>query len=176
MNDLIMGEHISLKPITYADTDLIVRWRNNDAVRQNFVYRETFTPQIHEKWMKTQVETGRVVQHIIQIKETGWPIGSVYFRDVDFVNHSAEFGIFIGENSARGKGFGREAVSIYCQYGFDSLGFHRIFLRVFTDNITAINSYKRAGFAEEGIARDLVLIDGVYRDMLFMSKITQCDR
>ena len=71
---------------------------------QNFIFRQTFTPEMHRSWLATKVATGQVVQYIILDNADGKPVGSVYYRDVDNHNRSAEYGIFIGEESARGKG------------------------------------------------------------------------
>ena len=105
---ILTGERVVLRPITDADTDCIVRWRNTPSVRDNFIFRQTFTPEMHRNWLKTKVATGDVVQYIIEDKANGTPVGSVYYRDVDHDFNSAEYGIFIGEESARGKGFGTE--------------------------------------------------------------------
>ena len=52
--ELIKGEKISLKKISYDDTEDIIRWRNKDFVRSNFVFQSIFTKEIHENWMKTK--------------------------------------------------------------------------------------------------------------------------
>lgn len=159
--------NVSIRPITDKDTMDIVRWRNNDSVRKNFVFQEKFTPESHTHWLRTKVDTGEVVQFIIEVD--GEPIGSCYLRDISAQNNSAEFGIFIGEDDARGKGYGSAAGRLLLAYGFDSLGLHRIFLRVFADNYQAINSYENIGFKKEGVFRDMVLQKGKYRSMIFMS-------
>lgn len=105
---ILTGEKVVLRPITDADTDNIVRWRNTPSVRDNFIFRQTFTPEMHRNWLKTKVATGEVVQYIIVDKAADTAVGSVYYRDVDHTFNSAEYGIFIGEESARGKGFGTE--------------------------------------------------------------------
>lgn len=101
---ILTGRLVVLRPITDGDTDLIVAWRNTPSVMQNFIFREPFTPEMHRHWLATKVATGQVVQYIIEDKATGQAVGSVYYRDVDQANHSAEYGIFIGEPAARGKG------------------------------------------------------------------------
>ena len=53
---------IYLRPMTYEDTDDIVAWRNSDSVRKNFIYQALFTRESHENWIRTMVETGKVVQ------------------------------------------------------------------------------------------------------------------
>ncbi len=168
----IKGQKVTLRPITYNDTELIVNWRNNTDVMSQFVYQKPFTVQGHNNWMKTMVETGKVVQYIIVSNEDNTPIGSIYYRDIDMENNNAEYGIFIGNKNCFGKGYGSEAAKLFVDFGFEVLGLHRIFLRVFSDNTRAIKSYKNAGFIEEGIARDMVLQNGKYRSMTFMSKLS----
>ena len=171
ITEILDGEKIFLRPIQMEDTPLIVKWRNNKIVRNNFVFQETFTNEMHENWMRTKVASGDVVQYIIVAKEENLPIGSIFFRDIDSKNYSAEYGIFIGEDSARGKGYGSEAARLFVSFGFSKLNLHRIMLRVFADNLQAIQSYHNAGFQKEGIARDMVYQNGEYRDMVFMSII-----
>ena len=167
----ITGDRVALRPITDADTDHIVAWRNTPSVMQNFIFRQTFTPEMHRNWLATKVATGQVVQYIIEDKADGRPVGSVYYRDIDPANHSAEYGIFIGEENARGKGFGTETARLFTEFGFTVLGLHRISLRLLAENLPARRSYEKAGFAEEGLFRDMVLLDGRYCDVVFMAKL-----
>lgn len=169
----ITGECVVLRPITDADTDHIVNWRNTPSVMQNFIFRQKFTPEMHRNWLATKVATGQVVQYIIEEKATGRPVGSVYYRDVDHGNHSAEYGIFIGEPDARGKGFGTETARLFTEFGFRQLGLHRISLRLLAENLPARRSYEKAGFVLEGTFRDMVLLDGRYRDVVFMARLAK---
>lgn len=164
---------IYLRLMTYEDTDNIVNWRNSDAVRKNFIYQALFTRESHENWIRTMVETGKVVQMIICEKTTDKAVGSVYIRDIDHTHHKAEYGIFIGEESARGKGYGTAAAKLMIQYCFKELKLHRLFLRVYAENLQAIRSYEKAGFAKEAYLRDDVCIDGKYRDIVLMGIINE---
>jgi len=154
--------------MTPEDTDLIIFWRNQDAVRRNFIYQELFTRESHEHWTRTMVETGRVVQMIICEAQGGRPVGSVYLRDIDRRHNKAEYGIFIGGDGARGKGYGTMAARLMIRYAFEEMDLHRLFLRVFADNTRAIRSYEKAGFKREAYLRDDVRIDGCYWDIVLM--------
>ena len=125
----IEGERVLLRPITPEDTPLIVKWRNTESVRRNFIFRGPFTAEVHTRWMETKVASGEVLQYIIVDKETDESVGSVYFRDVNRENRSAEYGIFIGEEAARGKGLGSEVARIFTDFGFNELKLHRISLQ-----------------------------------------------
>lgn len=168
---MLSGKKIVLEPITKEHTPLIIKWRNNPKVRYNFIFQELFTEEIHNDWMETKVATGDVVQFVIRQKENGSLIGSVYLRDIDKKNEKAEFGIFIGEDIERGKGYGAEAARLICRYGFKELGLHKIMLRVFANNICAIKAYEHAGFKKEAYLKDEVKINGMFEDMIFMALI-----
>lgn len=166
--DKIYGDKIYLRLMTDEDTDAIVKWRNNPRVRNNFIYQGLFTPQGHRNWIETMVKPGKVIQFIICEKESNRPVGSVYFRDISKEHNKAEYGIFIGEDDAIGKGIGSEVCKLACDYGFRVEKWHKIFLRAFADNMPAIRSYEKAGFAQEAYLRDEVCIGGTYRDVVLM--------
>ncbi|WP_026650863.1 GNAT family N-acetyltransferase [Butyrivibrio proteoclasticus] len=175
---LMRGEKVSLRLITDEDTDLIVKWRNNPRVRDNFVYREVFTPESHREWMNTKVAKGEVVQLIIcdnrQIDpdtQELTPVGSVYFRDIDEDNKTAEYGIFIGEDDAIGKGFGNETALLATTYAREQMGLKKLILRAFTDNTPAIKSYENAGFVKIQDLPKVQCSDGQKSDMILMEKV-----
>ena len=76
----IEGERVLLRPITPEDTPLIVKWRNTESVRRNFIFRGPFTAEVHTRWMETKVASGEVLQYIIVDKETGESVGNVFVR------------------------------------------------------------------------------------------------
>lgn len=171
--DIITGDNIILRPITAGDTDDIVRWRNDPEVQKFFIFREPFTREMHCNWLETKVETGKVIQYMIIDKADGKSVGSVYLKDVDRANESAEYGIFIGESSARGRGIGSEAARIFTDFAFAELDLHRISLRLLSDNVAARRSYENAGFVKEGCFSDMVKVDGRFVDIVFMAKLKE---
>lgn len=167
---------IYLRLMTRDDTERIIRWRNSDAVRKNFIYQELFTREDHEHWIRTKVETGDVVQMIICDLASGEPFGSVYIRDIDRQHNKAEYGIFIGEPSARGRGLGTAAAKLMLRYCFEEEGLHRVYLRALSGNEQAIRSYEKAGFQREGILRGDVKIDGKYADIVWMAAVEPAEK
>ena len=162
------GDKVCIRPITREDTDLVVKWRNNERVRQNFVYREHFTNEIHEKWLEDKVFSGQVVQMIICEKNNNnRPVGSVYFRYEDDDRTEAEYGIFIGEDDAIGKGYGSETARLAVEYARE-IGIKRLMLRVFCYNSAAIKSYENAGFKEYQKLPMVQCSDGTKSDMILM--------
>lgn len=165
----MINNNVMLRPMTEQDTDNVIKWRNAPSVMENFIYRTPLTRETHLNWYNNRVLTGDVAQFIIVDTEANIDVGSVYLRDIDEQNQKCEFGIFIGEESCRGKGIGAKASKLILEYAFNELKLNRVFLRVFAKNERAIKSYENAGFKYEGTFRDDVIIDGVAYDMVFMA-------
>ena len=169
-NMILEGKNIYLRPMTGEDTDLIVKWRNEDFVRKNFIYQKPFTREGHLNWVETMVKTGKVVQFIICTSENK-PVGSVSLRDIDETHHKAEYGIFIGEREALSKGYGTEAAKLMIRYAFEERKLHKLMLRVLAGNDRAKKSYENAGFVQEAYLKDDVYLEDGYRDVILMAVI-----
>jgi ribosomal-protein-alanine N-acetyltransferase len=57
-----------------------------------------------------------------------------------------------------------EAVRAMCDHAFGPLGLHRIQANHLPDNHRSAAVLRRLGFTVEGLARELVLIEGRWRD------------
>lgn len=161
------SDQIYLRLMEITDTDKIIAWRNKDRVRTNFIYQKPFTREGHMDWIHTQIEPGHAVQFIICEKPDNHDVGSVYLRDIDKEKGNAEYGIFIGEEDALGKGYGTQAARLALAYAFEGLKLQTVFLRVFADNISARKSYEKAGFKLLTKKQKTVVINEVERELVF---------
>ncbi len=167
----IEGELIKLRPISEDDFPLIVKWRNNENVKKNFIYREKFNLEGQKKWKETMIDTGKVIQFIICEKDNDErPVGSVYLRDINMEKGSAEYGVFIGEDDAQGKGYGNEAAILMTEFAQNVMALKQLILRVFTYNVSAIKSYENAGFERIDFLPSVECSDGYKGDMILMKK------
>ena len=124
-------------------------------------------------WLKNKVYTGKVAQFIIYVRETDRPVGSVYMQNIDPVHKNAEYGIFIGETEALGRGYGTDAAKLAVQYAFEELKLHKLYLRVISDNKRAIQSYQNAGFKLECVMKDEIYVDGKFCDVARMAILNE---
>ena len=164
----LIGERIYLRKMTLEDTDDIIRWRNAKHVMERFLFREPLTRDMHLQWIAKKVETGLVEQFVICEKESRKGVGSFYFRDIDKVNRTAELGIFLGEESALGKGYGTEAVRLGMEYAFNVMNLKKVILRVLSENQTAIHSYEKNGFCVIPERMEKMVLDGKEETVIFM--------
>jgi len=157
---------IYFRPIEKDDTDNVLKWRNSDSVRKFFIRREIVTKEDHVNWLINMVDSGKVVQFIVHDKENNTPFASVYLKDIDREKCEAEYGVFIGEDTYIGKGFGSEIARLMIQYAFEEEKLNKITLRVLAKNLRARKCYERAGFKK--YCETIINIENVEEQVVFM--------
>ncbi|MBR4473382.1 MAG: UDP-4-amino-4,6-dideoxy-N-acetyl-beta-L-altrosamine N-acetyltransferase [Oscillospiraceae bacterium] len=167
------SENITLRSISEEDTDKVLRWRNSGDVVKYFNYQEEVTEADHADWLETKVKTGKVYQFIIHDSSLGKDVGTVYIKDIDNRNHKAEYGVFIGEKDAAGRGTGTIVAKAMIAFSFEKLHLHRLYLQVHADNTRAIRCYERAGFSKEALLKDDVFVNGKYCDLVIMGIVRE---
>jgi RimJ/RimL family protein N-acetyltransferase len=175
---MIIGERVRFRGVERGDLPTFVKWLNDPEVRQGILIHHPFSQAEEENWYDGMIKHP-VDEHVMGIEarepdtETGeehWKlIGSLGFTEIDWRNRSSEFGILIGDKTFWNRGYGTEAVRLLVKHGFNTLNLHRIFLKVFENNPSAIRAYEKAGFTHEGRLRQAEFKDGKYIDVLLMS-------
>ncbi len=169
---MIYGKNIRFRASEKSDIPQWVEWLNDPDVIKGLQMPHPLGLEDENTWFEAMMKRP-MEEHIlvIEVKESkGWHmIGNIGFDHVDWLNASAEMGIFIGNKAFWDKGFGTDSVHLMLKYGFESLNFHRIWLRVYATNERAIRCYEKAGFVHEGAFREGEYRHGKYIDVNIMS-------
>jgi RimJ/RimL family protein N-acetyltransferase len=168
---VVRGQLVYLRPITADDTEMAVRWRNTPIVVENFIYRKPVSRQDHENWLANKVFKGLVHQFIVCRIEDGLPLGSIYLQNFEEENRKAEWGIYLGEVQAYGKGAGTEAAKLLLEYAFVNLGMHKVVSRVLARNRASVRMNEKAGYVQEAYLKDELFLDGKYEDLILFGAI-----
>jgi RimJ/RimL family protein N-acetyltransferase len=172
---ILYADRIRLRASEREDIPLFLKWVNDPDVCE-YLEQYAVLNRVHEENWFEQVSSGPrtelpLVIEVRQADETWTPIGNLAFLNIHPVNQSAEIGIMIGEKEYWDQGYGTEAMRRMCQYGFEELNLHRIFLRVFEGNERGKNAYQKVGFVYEGTMRQARYHRGRYWDVDIMSII-----
>ena len=166
----IQGNRVCLGPIDRAMLPDFQRWINalDVQLRLGTSLPGPFTMAEQERWFDSivAISSGRT----FAIREAGSlrVIGTTSIADIDWRNGSGEFGIKIGDPSARGQGFGTETASLMLDYAFTVLGLHSVSLTVAEFNLAGRRAYEKAGFREVGRLRQHWRAAGRHWDQIFM--------
>ena len=72
--------------------------------------------------------------------------GHVMMRYLDEERREIRLGLIVVAGDRRGRGYGRELVSMAARYAFDFAGARRVTILVFLENPSAIRCYEACGF------------------------------
>src|SRR5580698_5090212 len=164
-------ERIQIGPITLPDSEALFRWFNDpQAARLDYAWRPV-DGMSHQKWIAS---VGTDASQIwFAIRRHGHPaiIGFAILRNISAVHRSAEFGLRIGEEADRGRGFGKQAASQVLQFAWQALNLNRIQVSVFAGNERALRLYAALGFRREGVLRRAQYIDGAWTNIIIMGAL-----
>jgi RimJ/RimL family protein N-acetyltransferase len=91
---------------------------------------------------------------------------------IDNHNRSAHIGLGLLP-SARGKGYGSDAVAVLCHYAFVVRGLHRLQIETLPDNVPMLRSAERNGFVREGVLRSAAWVMGEFMDEVLLGLLVQ---
>lgn len=158
-----------LRLLSEEDEHKIVAWRNSKEVINNLLSYKGITIDEHRIWYANYLQDETRIEFVICKRDNNEKIGTVGLSSIDYKNQTGEYGILLGENQERGKGYAKEASIAVINYAFLECNLRKIKLKVFCDNNRAINMYKRLGFNEEGILRAEIFKNGLFKDILMMA-------
>lgn len=162
----LAGKKCYLSPIDVNDAEKYAEWLNDREI-VNFL-------SIAAK--SISVETERELLHALSkehcygIIDTGTEtlIGNIGLHTIDYLNRSAEIGIFIGNKDYWSNGYGAEALSLLIDYAYRILNIHNISLKLFDYNERALKCYQAVGFQKIGAIRDGLIRNMEYHNIILM--------
>ncbi len=128
--------------------------------------RPTTRARFEQSFTKSLAEDAAGVSFVIEADGTA--VGKCDLFHFDELARSAEIGIAL-HPSARGRGYGTDALRVTVRFGFQRRNLHRIYLSALASNLAAIAAYRKVGFVEEGRLRQSAWVDGGFQDELRMA-------
>lgn len=158
---------LCLTKIESNDMQYIYEWFSDVDFLRTYDYMPPVsqTKEQVDKAFSDYEKNEESVVFAIKIRENNQIIGIAGFDDIVKENKVATLFIGIGDKNSRGRGYGKEALNLLLEYGFNELNFYRIQLNVLEFNHAAIALYEKVGFKREGIFREFALRDGNRYDL-----------
>ncbi len=165
----LKGDTIDLRPLERTDVDAILPWINDPDVTRTLLIHRPVNREAEIEFIDRMSKSEHDVALGIVEKATGRLIGATGLHKVDPHTRQCEFGIFIGEPAARGKGYGIEATRLITRFAFATLNMNRVWLHVTAENEAAIGVYEKVGYRREGVLRQALYKEGRYHDLVTMA-------
>jgi RimJ/RimL family protein N-acetyltransferase len=162
----IVTERLVLRRYTYDDIPDVLRFASQPSVARVTSKRIPATEEGVRKYIDLQnsyqpFEKDEVFELAMERKEDGRVIGFLGFICGD--HRQGEMGWALGEEY-RGRGYATEAARALMDYGFNSLGLHRIHADTGTDNVASWRMMERLGMRREVLLKGAVYEEGKWDD------------
>jgi ribosomal-protein-alanine N-acetyltransferase len=167
----LKGEDVSLEPLRDEDAVPMFRWINDRSLVELNAPFEPVSEESHRRWFEEIRNRLGVRIFGIRLSASDALIGSCQLLHIVPQRGTCELQVRIGEASARGRGYGTEAVRLLTRHAFDDLGLHRVEPRVFETNEIALRTFEKAGFVREGVLREYALVGGERVGLVIMGRL-----
>lgn len=160
----LIGDRIYLRPMDIGDADgPYLQWVNSPIAYLTLgtLYYPT-TKAALEAYIQRQVENPDTALFAIMTKSDDRFIGTAKIGPVETVHRHAYIGLFIGEESERGRGYGREVVVLLLKYGFRQLNLHKISAGVNESNVASIRMFEKVGMKVECRRPKQLFVNGAW--------------
>lgn len=138
------SERLTYRGINSDDADLIVAWRSDPDIYKYLFRGRPLSLNEHLEWYSSYKEDDTRYDFMI-FDQDGKPIGTVGLTDID--GDKCDIAYMIGDSSARGKGYAKEAIRAVSNLAFAS-GIKVIYARVLPFNNASIRTALSCGFEE----------------------------
>lgn len=140
---------IRLRPYKSCDAQTITKW-----IKDEYAFRQWSA----DRYEKYPITADDMNLYYDKDRDNGRIWGMTAFDDTDIVGHftmrfpnsdnfdEIRLGFVIVNDQMRGKGYGKEMISLAIQYAFDFVKVKKISLGVFENNEAAIKCYESCGF------------------------------
>lgn len=162
--------NIKLVPVDNIGIDLLKKWQNENDIKYPLMgFRFPIQKGTVEDWL-LQVKKDNATKRVIYGIQTNKSFaGIISLNNIDYINRSAFFGVFVADKKKNNKGIASESSKIILDFAFNSIGLNRVELEVLISNKNAIHLYEKLGFKNEGIKRAKFFADNKFHDVKIMS-------
>lgn len=168
---MISGEKSTLRSLEQRDASEYHKWINDPETNY---WRGLYHPMSENDaaiWVEREshADSGRLTLGVQTLD--GKFVGVIGLRGICGRSRRAEIWIYLGDKRIWKKGIGTDAISTLCDYAFEEMNLHRVWLECDQNNIAAIRCYEKCGFRIEGTLRDGYFRHGRFRDTTIMGRL-----
>ena len=156
----LRGKHVTLRPMTEGDWDLLVRLNNDPEVMKyadsnEFEEKTRGEVQAIYRWISTHAYC-----FIIEVEDR--PIGECWLQRMNLRRIVDQFpgedlrriDLAIGEKRLWGRGHGAEAIGLLVGFGFRDESVSAIFGLVLADNRRSLRAFQKNGFERHAVTEE----------------------
>lgn len=161
-------KRLVLRPFEESDSEVVEKLLNDKEIASNTRSIEyPYPPGDALKWIKrhrVMWQNGDAYNFAVCLASSEQLVGAIGL-ETNKIDHNAELGYWLGREFWN-QGIGTEAARRVIEYGFETIGLHRITSHHLTRNPASGRILEKIGMTKEGFLRSHVRKWGVFEDVL----------
>ena len=159
---------LTLRPYDLADIPALIRLAGaREVAATTLRIPHPYTEEAAQQFIATceqDADSGSITRFAICLRDDGQFCGGIGLRMDEGQPHRAELGYWLGV-PYWGRGYATEAAQALLDYGFDTLGLHRIYASYVTQNVASGGVLRKIGMTREGGFRGHIFKWGQFQDI-----------
>jgi len=168
---MLANPRIQLSPAQESDAERILAALEPSSTQNLSFFSREVDLERQRAYIRKQCSSDENCLWVVERLSDGEIIGTAGLHEIDRNNHNARIGLLIFRQEDRGQGYGTEVILQALQLAFGAFALHKVYLKVFTENVRSTTHYITMGFAMEGILRDEYSLAGTFKDMFRMAML-----
>jgi RimJ/RimL family protein N-acetyltransferase len=162
---MLYGTRVTLRARVASDVDVLTAELHDDVATRSRAAGTAWRPLVLGEVSPFGPHESRedAAHFSVVERATGELLGAGLLWGIDTHNRVAHIGISLRPQHC-GKGFGTDVLGVLSDYGFSTLGLHRLQLETLADNLAMAGAAKAAGFTFEGTMRESSWVTGRFTD------------
>ena len=164
---------VALRALEPTDLDILYAWENDARLWAVTDTVAPFSRQLLWQYLKDydgDFYRTHQLRLVIENIALGAAVGTVDLMNFSPLNNRAELGMFVA-TAHQGKGYGRRALGLLCDYAANHLGLRQLYVYVDAGNHPSLAMCESVGFASVGLLKQWVRRGHDYHDAVLMQKL-----
>lgn len=170
---LLQSETLLLRAPELSDLDFLFHIENDTRQWCVSGCKTPYSRYLLQQYIETNthdIYTDKQARLMIEHRESGQLVGAIDLIDFNPSARRAEAGIVIDE-PFRGKGYGKESLTLLCEYAEQVLDLHQLYAYVFLDNSAARQLFVSSAFSEVAVLPDWAFLNKKYSSVCLYQRI-----
>jgi diamine N-acetyltransferase len=152
----LKGRHVYLRALEHEDLDFVYAVENDESIWELSHTQTPYSRFLIRQYLENaqqDIYEAKQLRLVISDHEHE-TLGLIDVFDFDFKNKRAGIGILIAAERHKGKGYGKEALSLLVNYCFAKLDLHQLYCNISEKNETSLKLFQNEGFEIIGLKKD----------------------
>ena len=171
----LRGAHIQLRALEPEDLEYLFTLENDPGIWEISGTLAPYSRKVLKDYL------ARSHQDIYEAKQLRLvicgpdlqPMGLIDLYDFNPRHLRAGVGIVISQPDTRDRGYGSEALELFCEYAFGVLQLHQVYATISVSNSRSRHLFEKLGFRQNGVRKGWLRSSQGFEDVLFYQKFKE---